>query len=132
MYKMTRKELEERRNQRGRYLPEVRWYAVAAHCGRERRVCQRIREDLDETAVAEILLPEVRSEAARTGTRPHGARSHGAAALPRLLFPSYLFLRCAMNDEIYGVITEYPDAFWASEADWWIASIQWKENFRLK
>lgn len=28
------------------------------------------------------------------------------------------------------LITEHPDTMWASEAEWWITTIQWKTNFR--
>jgi len=28
------------------------------------------------------------------------------------------------------LITEYPDTFWAPEAEWWITAVQWKMSFR--
>jgi len=29
------------------------------------------------------------------------------------------------------IITEYPDTFWAAEAEWWHGETQWKQNFKL-
>jgi len=31
-----------------------------------------------------------------------------------------------------SIITEYPDNFWAPEAEWWLKSIQWEAEYRGK
>lgn len=51
----------------------------------------------------EILLPIVRLGIASSDQR--------SKTTPQFLFPSYLFLRCAMNDEIYTRVCEYPQVY---------------------
>ncbi len=84
---------------RGEYDPTARWYAVMTHAGRERRVRDRIFEQFGPEH-GEILLPEV--EDARL-------RRQGAPAPMRMLFSSYIFWKCPMNDEFYMTVSEFRD-----------------------
>ena len=106
MYKLDRRELETRHELRGRYAPGAHWYAVMAHCGREARVQAWIEENLTVEAIEEAFLPivEPRRPSKRSSSSP-------AATVPKFLFRSYLFLRCAMTDAIYTSVCAHPLVF---------------------
>ena len=127
MYKLDKKELQMRQEMRGRYPEGVRWYAVMVHCGHEKRVRFWLEETLEEWGLdsprslrrripegpagedvpvsrsEEVFLPIVRPDA----KSPH----HRPETPSRLLFHSYLFLRCAMNDEIYTTVCDHPSIY---------------------
>jgi transcription antitermination factor NusG len=102
MYKLSKKEREFRERTRGRYAPEPAWYCVMTHCGRERRVRDRVLLDFGDDGAREVLLPEIKSNG-------HGRKTNGN--LPDLLFSSYVFLYCTMSDNLYMSVHDYPDVF---------------------
>lgn len=102
MHLLNKREREWRDRMRGRYSGETKWYAVMVHAGFERKVSDRVMLDFADKGVDRVLLPEL------SGDRR--VRSRNANA-PVLLFPSYLFLHCRMNDDAYMVISEYREVF---------------------
>ena len=96
VYKLSRRELEERSEQRGQYAEEARWYGVMAHVGRERRVRDELARLEAKGVVEEVLLPEMQGA---LGVCPAGGERE-------LLFPSYLFVNCRMTDSIYMRVCE--------------------------
>lgn len=88
---------------RGRYPAGARWWAVMSHFGREKRVLDWIRENLSGQSFDEAFLPLVRSE--------HKSPERVSDSSPRLLFNSYLFLRCEMNDDIYTAVCDHPHVY---------------------
>lgn len=103
MYKLDKKELEFRREMRGRYSEGLSWYAVMVHWGHEEIVRDWIGEDLKERCVDEVFLPMLQAKPA--------AQQKRSEAPPEFLFHSYLFLRCAMNDGIYMPICDHSSVF---------------------
>jgi len=96
MCRLSKQERQWREALRGQYPLEPVWYAVMTHYGQERPVRERL-EALPGVGIDETLLPALKaSVAALEGGRKGGAR----------LFPSYVFLRCAMSDEIYVAVSE--------------------------
>ena len=102
MYKLDKQERAYRARMRGRYSTAMKWYAVMTHCGREYPVRDRIEFDLSDQGEVGILLPEV-----RTNERAPGGKTDHQP----LLFSSYVFVRCRMNDAIYTSITAYRDVY---------------------
>lgn len=102
MYKLSKREREFRERTRGRYSPDPKWYALMTYYGRERQIRDRILLDFPNNGVKELLLPEL--EARRKTT-------NGKRNLPELLFSSYVFLHCRMNDRIYVTVSAYRDVF---------------------
>lgn len=100
MYKLNKQDKEEIAAKRGRYPADMRWYVIMTHAGHEQEVSARIRQALDSGAVAEVLLPEYLGPGTENGLRRIS-----------LLFSSYVFLRCAMDDEIYMRVCQWPHVF---------------------
>jgi len=98
MYKLNRQEREFREKMRGQYPLDLAWYAVMTHCGREGEIRDRLSLDCPGHEGAEMLLPELKASA---------AFGNGKRRLPQLLFSSYVFLRCVMNDEVYMSVSSY-------------------------
>lgn len=103
MYKLDKKERELRREMRGRYSKGLIWYAVMVHWGHENIVHDWIDENLKERCIDEVFLPILQPKPT--------AQHHRPEAPPEFLFRSYLFLRCAMNDEIYMPICDHSSVF---------------------
>lgn len=102
MYKLNKQERTFRERMRGRYPAGPRWYGVMTRAGREPQVRERVFFEFADPPVERILLPEVTANARRrTGKRRR----------PDLLFSSYVFLRCRMNDGLYTTISAYEDVF---------------------
>ena len=103
MYKLDKNELALRQESRGRYAEGSHWYAVMVHHGREERVRNCIEESLADRGVDETFLPLVQPDPKAQGRLPK--------ARPEFLFRSYLFLRCAMNDEIYMSVCDHSSVY---------------------
>jgi transcription antitermination factor NusG len=85
---------------RGQYQPELKWYALMTHFGRERKIQERILNEFG-ARIDEVLIPELSG-----GQSPETPRNKR-----ELLVSNHLFLRCRMNDEIYMTISAYPGVF---------------------
>jgi len=102
MYRLSKQECEFRERMRGRYPLDPKWYALMTHCGRERQVRDKVLLGFSDDGVGEVLLPELKARR---------KAANGKSNLPELLFSSYVFLHCRMNDELYMTVSAYSDVF---------------------
>lgn len=101
MYKLSKKDHEFLDEMRGKYDPSYKWYGIMTHAGREREIKQKIQDDITGSAIEEILLPEIQS----------CDNKNSVIIDSELLFPSYIFARCRMNDEIYMAVSGFENVF---------------------
>ena len=102
MYILDKREREFRDRMRGKYDPDAKWYGLMVHYGRERVVRERILDDFVNDGVREVILPELDHSSRRRNGRQRRAD---------LLFPSYVFLKCHMNDTTYMTVASYNDVY---------------------
>lgn len=102
MYRLSKQERQFRERMRGCYAPDLKWYGVMTHFGREREVRDRIVFDFGDDGAKEVLVPELEASSRNNGNG-RNARD--------LLFPSYVFVRCVMNDEIYMTVSAYRSVY---------------------
>jgi transcription antitermination factor NusG len=107
MFKLSKADLAWRAEHRGHYPAAPRWYGVMTRCGQEWTVRRRLERELAGDGLEEVLVPEYRD--------PDGAEAS-------MLFSSYIFLRCAMNDAIYLHATDDLDVYKILGVSWRIPS----------
>ena len=112
MYKLSKADRQAIEAARGHYDPTPQWYAVMLHCGRERKVHDRLLRDFAASGLDELLLPEVKY--------PEG---HGPlSGQSELLCLGHLLVRCRMNDDLYMGVTDDPEVYKILGQAWRIPS----------
>jgi transcription antitermination factor NusG len=128
VYKLAKRDRQYLDTWRGRYSPDVHWFAVMVNHGRERQIHQSMLADAAEHGLMNTLLPEVVLSGENCAERNEAA----------LLFPCYLFVQCRMTDTIYLRLTSYSGVVSVLGRAWRIPSalddreIQWLKGMLFK